>query len=120
MYITVEVISEPRNVTGCASRTAMFTCVMKFQNVNISTVDVKWWRRRNDGIFHDPLPINTQGTNVFSITSSVSGGMLTSTLMITSLKSAHVGPYWFGMANGTRLSAVAFLSIVPSGMCIHI
>ena len=38
--------------------------------------------------------------------------------MITGLRATYAGPYWLGMANGTQLSNVAFLSIVPNGMYV--
>lgn len=99
----------------------MFTFGMEFQNVNISIEDVKWRRNRtDDASVNNPLIIRTQGNNLFSITSNISEGMLTSVLMITRLSSAHVGPYWVEVADGAQLimSAVAFLSIGPSGMTL--
>ena len=101
----------------------MFTFVMRFNNVEINEKDVKWWRRRIN-LPHNNQPqdrvLSTQGNNILSITCNISRGTLTSVLMINSLTSARVGPYWVGMTNGTQLSNVAFLSIVPSlrGMCI--
>ena len=115
MYVAVTVITQPRNVTGCVGGTALFTCVMRSNNVSISEEDIKWWRRRNDQST-EPQIIETQGNNVFSITSNISGGTLTSVLMINVLRQAFIGPYWLGMADGTQLSDVAFLSITPSGM----
>ena len=109
-------ITQPHNVTGCVGGTAMFFCKMRFQNVNLSKEDIKWWRRRFDFPNMDPQIITTQGNTIFSITSNISGGTLTTVLMISRLSSARVGPYWLGMTNGTQLSDVAFLSIVPSGM----
>ena len=99
----------------------MFTFVMEFQNVNISIEDIKWQRNRTDDAYvNNPQIIRTLGSNLFSITSSISAGMLTSVLMITGLRSAHVGPYWVEVADGAQLimSAVAFLSIGPSGMTL--
>ena len=100
----------------------MFTCViMRFQNVNVSKEDIKWWRVTNDHANNQQRQtISTQGTNAFSITINTSGETLTAVLMINNLKSNFVGPYWVGMADGTQLSDVAFLSIAPSGMCIYV
>ena len=83
--------------------------------MNISKEDIKWWRRRIDQN-NDPRIIRTQGSTFFSVTSNISGETLASVLMINSLKSAFAGPYWLGMANGTQLSDMSFLSITPSGM----
>ena len=94
----------------------MFFCKMRFQNVNISKEDIKWWRRRYDAVNMYPQIIRTQGNSILSITSNITGGTLTTVLMISRLSSAFIGPYWVGMGNGTQLSDVAFLSIVPSGM----
>ena len=116
MYIAVTVITQPRNVNGCVGGAAMFTCVMRFQNVNISKEDIKWWRIANDHSNNQQrLLIRTQGTTAFSITSNISGETLTTVLMINGLKSVFIGQYWLGMADGTQLSDVAFLSITPSG-----
>ena len=116
--ITVTVITQPHNTTGCVRGTAMFTCVMNV-TVNISTDNIKWWRIRIDN-GSPPEEIKTQGNNVFSITNSISGRMLTSVLMITGLRSAHVGPYWLKVADGTQMSDMAFLSIIPSGTYVCI
>ena len=111
MYVAVTVITHPNNVSGCVGGTAVFTCIMRFQNVIISKEDIKWWTIRSSKRL-----IRTQGTNTFSITSNISGGTLSTVLMINGLRSALIGPFWLGMANGTQLSDVAFLSITPSGM----
>ena len=120
--ITVTVVTQPRNTTGCVGGTAMFTCVMNI-TVNKSTDNIKWWRRRIDDD-SPSIEIKTQGTNLFSITRTISGGTLTSILMITNLRLAFVGPYWLKMANSTQLTDKAFLSIVPSGtyvcMCAYV
>ena len=92
--------------------------------MNISIEDIKWQRNRTDDDSVNPQIIMTQGNNLISITSNISGGMLTSVLMITHLRSAHVGPYWVKVADDAQLimSAVAFLRIGPSGMtllCIY-
>ena len=115
MYITVTVITQPRNVSGCVGGTAMFTCVMRFNYVNISKEDIKWWRIRIDST-SEPLIVSAQTIRLFSITSNIDEGILTSVLMINVLRTAFIGLYWLGMADGTQLSDVAFLSIVPSGM----
>ena len=115
----VTVITQPHNVSGCMGGTVMLTCVMRFQNVNISKEDIEWWRRRIDQNNNTEI-IKPQGTTAFSITSNISGGTLTSVLMINSLRSQLIGPYWLEIADGTQMSDVAFLSIVPSGMCMYI
>ena len=110
-------ITQPNNVTGYVGGTAMFTCKMESKNVNVSMEDIMWWRRRIDDDSYIPRPIRTQGNNVFSIISNISGGILTSVLMITDLRTAFIGPYWVGMTGGERhfpLSDMAFLSIVPN------
>ena len=113
-------VTQPHNTTGCVGGTEMFTCIVNV-TVNISTDDIKWWRRRIDSD-SSPNKIITQGNYVFNITNNISGGMLTSVLMITGLRSSHVGPYWVEVADDTQLimSDMAFLSIVLSGthLCI--
>ena len=122
---TVTVITQPNNVTGCVGGTAMFTCKMESKSVNINIIsmeDITWWRRRMDDGSYTPQPIRTQGNNLFSITSNISGGILSSVLMVTDLRSAFIGPYWVGITGGERhipLSDMAFLSIVPNGMCMY-
>ena len=96
----------------------MFTCVVHV-TVNISTDDIQWWRRRIDYNF-PPEEVKTQGNNLFSITNNISGGMLTSVLMVAGLRSAHMGPYWLKVADGTQMSDMAFLTIVPSGTYVCI
>ena len=99
----------------------MFTCVMN-TTVNISIDSINWWRIRIDIGYSLPLQIRTRSNNIFSIASNISGGILTSVLMITGLRSALIGPYWVEVANGTQLSDMAFLSIVASGtyVCIYV
>ena len=113
-------ITQPHNVTGCVGRTVMFTFVMEFQNVSISIEDVKWWRRRIDDASNISLLVDTKGNNLFSITSNIINETLTSVLMITELRSGFTGPYWLEVADGAQMimSAVAFLSIGPSGMTL--
>ena len=114
-------ITQPHNVSGCVGGTAMFTCVMRLQNVNISKEDIKWWRIANDHANNQKrLRIPTHGTIAFSITSNISGDTLTTILMINGLKSNFIGPYWLGMDGDTQLSDVAFLSITPNGTYVHI
>ena len=120
MYVAGTVITQPHNVSGCVGGTAMFTCVMRFKNVNISKEDIRWWRGRINQSTNKHLLIRIQGNTAFSITSNISGETLTSVLMINGLRSAFIGPYWAEMADGTQLSDVAFLSIAPSGMCVYI
>ena len=114
---TVTVITQPSNVTGCVGGTAVFTCKMESKNVNISMEGILWWRKRIDDSSL-PLLISTQGTNLFNITSNSNGGILTSVLMITDLRAAFIGPYWVEKTDGEQLSDMAFLSIVPNGMCM--
>ena len=113
-YITVTVITQPHNVSGCLGGTAMFTCVINIENMNIDTQDIKWWTSRIDDAAHE-----IKENNLFIITSNISGSVLKTVLMITLLRSAHVGQYWVGMVDDTKLSNVAYLSIIAlNGMCI--
>ena len=105
-------ITQPHNVTGCEGGTAMFTCVMRFHNVNISKEDIKWWRRT---FTEGRKTIWTQGNKIFRITRNIIEGTLTTILMINDLRSHFMGPYWLEMADGTQLSDMAFLSIIPNG-----
>ena len=113
-------ITQPHNTTGCVGGTAMFTCVVHV-TVDLSTNNIKWWRKRIDN--NSPSDeIRTQGNNVWNITNSISGEMLTSVLMITGLTSVHIGPYWLEVADGTQLimSDMAFFSIILSGTYVCI
>ena len=118
---TVTVITQPNNVTGCVGGTAMFTCVIKL-NVNMNVEDIRWWTIRNDHSTSGSqrLIVRTQGTTAFDTTSNINGETLSSVLLINGLRSQFIGPYWLGMADGTQLSDVGFLSIALSGMCIYI
>ena len=107
-------ITQPHNVSGCLGGTAMFTCVINIENMNIDTQDIKWWTVRIGDAAQE-----IKETNLFIITSNISGGVLKTVLMITLLRSAHVGQYWVGMVADTKLSNVAYLRIIaPNGMYI--
>ena len=111
-------ITQPHNTTGCIGGTAMFTCVIN-ATVNISTDNIQWWRKR---INHNSMPneIKALASNIFSVTNSNNGRTITSVLIITVLRSDLMGPYWLKVADGTQMSDMAFLIIVPRGtyMCI--
>ena len=95
----------------------MFTCVMKFNNVWVNTDGITWWRRRiDDASANTSLSIKENPR--FNIINNINETTLTSVLMITALRTAFIGPYWLGMVDGTQLSNVAFLSIVPNGMYV--
>ena len=116
-YVAVTVITQPHNVTGCLGGTAVFTCVMKFNNMWVNTDGITWWRRRiDDASANTSLSIKENPR--FNIINNINETTLTSVLMITALRTAFIGPYWLGMVDGTQLSNVAFLSIVPNGMYV--
>ena len=108
-------ITQPHNITGCMGGTAVFTCVMRLNNVRINTDNIAWWRRRIDQN-SETQPIKEN--NKFNITNNINEKILTSVLVITGLRSGLEGPYWLGMANSTRWSDVAFLSILLNGMYV--
>ena len=114
MLVAVTVITQPRNVTGCVGGSAMFTCMMEFQNVSIRRKDIKWWRKRTD-VAPDTHLLLRENLRL-CVTTNISEGILISVLMMTELKPSFVGPYWLGMANDTQLSDMAFLNIIPHGM----
>ena len=117
-------ITQPHNTTACVGGTVMFTCVIDTSNVNISTVDISWWRKRrdhNNNLLPDPLMISQHGPIRSRIINSITGGNLTSVLLINDVRSSDAGPYWLSLMD-TENSTIAFLSIVPNGMhnCIHV
>ena len=116
MYL-VAVITQPDNTTVCEGGTAVFTCEMDSLNVDVSLVDVKWWRTREDQNLN--VTVNTQGLRRLNVNNSISEGTLTSTLMITDVRSNHIGPYWCVLMSNelTVASNMAFLNI---GMYINV
>ena len=115
-------IIQPDNTTVCKggsiNPTAVFTCEMEILNVNVSLVDVKWWRIRNDlngGSVN--ITVNTQALARLNVNNSISQGTLTSVLMITNVRSTDIGPYWCVLMITNELvmaSNMAFLNI-PNG-----
>ena len=113
-------ITQPDNTTVCEGGTAVFTCEMDILNVNVSLVDVKWWRIRTDQPSIN-IPVNTHGLVRFSVNNSISQDTLTSALMITNVRSTDIGSYWFVLMINNELmmaSNMAFLNIVPNGMYV--
>ena len=114
--VTVTVITQPDNATTCEGGTAVFTCVMDIQNVNISIEDIRWWRKREDNNMTIMLSPNLKRYNITNIFNE---HILTSVLTITNVRLADLGPYWLGLTvEENRLCNNAFLSILPNGMYI--
>ena len=112
LYVTVTVITQPDNTTACEGGTAIFTCVVDIHNVSIDTRNINWWRKRID---QNSSPIKVAFTAAGHRTvNSINGYRLTSLLMITNVKSTHIGPYWLNESR--NLSDVAYLSVTPNGM----
>ena len=105
----------------------MFTCVIDTSNVNVSTEDISWWRKRrdhNNNLLSDPSMITQHGNKRVRIFNRNTVGNLTSVLLITEVRTSDAGPYWLSLMdteNSTITSTMAFLSIAPNGMhnCIH-
>ena len=119
VIITVTVITQPDNTTVCEGGTAVFTCTMNITNATINTMDAKWWRIRTD-LNNDSVdvPVSTHALPRLNINNSISQNTLTSVLMITNVKSSHIGPYWCVLMITNELtmaSNMAFLNIVPNG-----
>ena len=115
--VNVTVITQPNNTTVCEGRTAVFTCVMDILNVNISTVNIRWWRIIID---HNssPLPI-TEAVKRYTISNNINEHRVTSALMITDVRLVDMGPYWPGLTDDNQLCSMAFLSVVlQNGICM--
>ena len=120
VIITVTVITQPDNATVCEGGTAVFTCTINITNATIDTMDAKWWRIRTD-LNNDSVdvPVSTHALPRLNINNSISQNTLTSTLMITDVRSTDIGPYWCVLMITNELtmaSNMAFLNIVPNGM----
>ena len=99
----------------------MFTCVIDTSNVNVSTKDISWWRKRrdhNNNLLPDPLMI-LHGPVRFKMISNNTGDDLTGVLVIIGIRPSDAGPYWCGLMD-TVNSTVTFLSIVPNGMYVQL
>ena len=115
-------ITQPDNTTACEKGTVMFTCVIDTSNVNISTEDIIWWRKKrdhNNNLLPDSLEIPKHGNKRVKIINSDNRDNITSVLLITDVRSIDAGPYWLSLMDTE--SAVAFLSIVLNGKynCIN-
>ena len=109
-------ITQPDNTTACEGGTAIFTCVVDMHTASIDTEDTNWWRKRVD---QNSSPIKIAFTAFGHRTvNSINGYRLTSLLMITNVKSTHIGPYWLKFNESTNLSDVAYLSVTPNGMYV--
>ena len=117
-------ITQPNNTTACVGGTVMFTCVIDTANVNMSTEDISWWRKRRDhknNLIPDLFMISQHGNNRVGFNKSYTGGNLISVLWINDVRTSDAGPYWLSLMD-IENSTIAFLSIVPNGMhnCIHV
>ena len=120
-------ITQPDNTSACVGGTVMFTCVIDTSNVNISTEDISWWRKRrdhNNNLIPNPVMISQHGNKRIRINQRNNGENLTSVIMINYVRSSDAGPYWLSLMDteiSIIISTMAFLSIVPNGMrnCIH-
>ena len=117
MYI-VTVITQPDNITVCEGGTAVFTCEMDILNVDVSLVEVKWLRTREDQNLN--ITVNTQGLRRLNVNNSISQGTLTSAFVITDVRSSDIGPYWCILMvtdESTMASNMVFLNF-PNGTYI--
>ena len=99
----------------------MFTCVVDIQNTNITANDVKWQRNRTDQ--NRIISMISPHSPGHTIVNNISEHTLTSVIMITDLRSVHMGPYWLEISEDRNrtLSDVAYLSIAPDGMlCMYV
>ena len=87
-------ITQPASTTACVGGTAMFTCVMNIPNVNISILDITWWRTRNDIDSDVHFRIIPKAIRRLNVNNRINQGILTSAFMITDVRSIDVGPYF--------------------------
>ena len=113
--VNVTVITQPDNTTVCEGGTVVFTCVMDILNVNISTVDIRWWRMRIRSL--SPLLI-TEVVKRYNISNYTNEHRVTSVLTITDVIPLDTGPYWPGLTDDKQICNMAFLSILQNGMCV--
>ena len=118
LIYVVTVITQPASTTACVGGTTVFTCVMNIPNVNISILDITWWRIRNDIDSDVHFGIISKAVRRLNVNNSINQGVLTSAFMITNVRSIDVGPYFFVLMipnKFTMASNMAFLNIVTSG-----
>jgi len=79
---TARITTQPSDVTLCTGGVAVFTCVVDRNGTYITSNDVMWKQIRRGG---STLTLSTSINRgvPFNITTTISGDMLTSTLIIT-------------------------------------
>ena len=101
------ITTQPSNVTVCSGGDVGFTCeVDRNGNGDIGTDDVMWQQLRSDSIS------NISGSYPFSITTTISGDILTSTLTISDVRDTHNGLYHCVVPGGDVMSRNASLYAV--------
>ncbi|XP_065897630.1 uncharacterized protein [Dysidea avara] len=111
------ITTQPSNVTVCSGGDVGFTCeVDRNGNGDIGTDDVMWQQLRSDSIS------NISGSYPFSITTTISGDILTSTLTISDVRDTHNGLYHCVVPGGDVMSRNASLYAVagPPGAPMNI
>ena len=78
---TATITTPPNDVTVCTGEVVVFTCVVDRNGTGITSDKVMWQQIRMDN--GQVVPVSTRNSNFFSINSTLSGDILTSTLTIT-------------------------------------
>ena len=81
---TATITTQPRDVTVCNGRVAVFTCVVDRNGTNITSNNVVWQQIRVGGHISDLLD-----GGPFNITTTISGEILTSALTITGVTDSN-------------------------------
>jgi len=108
---TATVTTQPRDVSMCTGRKAVFTCaVNRNGNDDIATDDVMWQQLTSDMASFN----NTSGSYPFSITTTINGDILTSKLTIRDVTAKATGLYRCAAPDSDVMSRNASLYVLTS------
>ena len=115
-------MTQPSDVTACTSGVAVFTCVVDRNGTEITSDDVMWQQIRLPGGLPKTLSTSRTRGSTFniSITTTISGDILTSILTITGATDSNVlGTSLYHCVVNDTMSRNASLH-VSSGTCVCI
>ena len=118
-YNTAKIITQPSDVTVCTGGVAVFTCVLDMNgNGDITSDNVIWEQIRVGGSTATIYMLT--GAVPFNITTTISGDILTSTLLITGVTDSNaLGTSLYHCVVNDMMSRNASLHVL-SGTCVCI
>jgi len=111
---TATVTTQPRDVSMCTGRKAIFTCtVNRNGNSDIATDDMMWQQLRSDISSFN----NISGSYLFSITTTINGDILTTKLTIRDVTAKATGLYRCAVPDSDVMSRNASLYVLTGKWC---